>query len=44
MSATSNKDLIYCLQTGTADQYLTACQRNFLLSLIDEYDARGNNF
>ena len=23
MAKTSNKDLIYCLQTGTADQYLT---------------------
>lgn len=44
MSQNSNKDLIYCLQTGTADQYLTQGQRNFLLSLIDEYDSRGNNF
>jgi len=44
MAPTSNKDLIYCLQTATADQFLTVAQRNFLLSLIDQYDTKGNNF
>ena len=44
MTANSNKDLIYCLQTGTADQYFSCCQRDFLLSLIDQYDSKGNNF
>ena len=44
VSVNSNKDLIYCLQTGTADQHFSECQREFLLSLIDEYDSKGNNF
>ena len=43
-SPNSNKDLIYCLQTGSADQYFSLCQRDFLLSLIDKYDLKGNNF
>jgi hypothetical protein len=40
---TSNKDLINCLQLLEADHYFTICQRNFLLSLIDDQDAKGNN-
>lgn len=44
MAPNSNKDLIYCLQTGSADQYFSNSQRDFLLSLIDEYDLKGNNF
>lgn len=38
-----NKDLINCLQSLEADHYFTNCQRNFLLSLIDEQDSKGNN-
>lgn len=43
MLKTSNKDLINCLQSLEADHYFTDCQRNFLLSLIDEQDSKGNN-
>lgn len=43
MDPTSNKDLINCLQSLEADNYFNESQRNFLLSLIDEHDIRGNN-
>lgn len=43
MQKSSNKDLINCLQSLEADHYFTNCQRNFLLSLIDEQDSKGNN-
>ena len=38
-----NRDLINCLQSLEADNYFSDCQRNFLLSLIDDQDIRGNN-
>lgn len=43
MVRTSNKELINCLQSLEADNYFSVCQRNFLLSLIDEQDSKGNN-
>lgn len=40
---TANKDLINCLQSLEGDHYFSECQRNFLLSLIDSQDTKGNN-